>query len=401
MLQRLIWSNLAAQSAEQVALAAVPIVAALWLGAGAADTGVLAAVQTLPFLLLSLPAGILADRMARRPLMVGAEALRAVSLLLLPILAWTGHLSIPALAAVGFAAATATVVYSVTAPALVPTLVPRAEMGRANARLELARSMAFTAGPPLAGVLVAWAGGSAAFMLAAALSVAAALLLAGLPRGAPAPGRRGSILADLREGAGFAFRHPFIRPILLCSVAWNLSWFVMQAVYVLYAIAQLGFGPQQIGVSLGMYGVGMVTGALAAPAIARRIPFGMLIALGPIASVLAAGLLAGTVVAPSTPLAYAAFFVFGAGPILWTIAQTTLRQAVTPGAMLGRVSALMMMMSFGARPIGALLGGFVGERYGLGTAILLSGAGFVVQAAVILLSAVPRLQRLPDAPAAA
>ena len=116
MLRRLIWSNLAAQSAEQVALAAVPIVAALWLGAGPAETGVLAAVQTLPFLLLSLPAGLLADRMARRPLMVAAEALRAASLFALPLLAWAGLLSIQALALLGFLSATGTVVYSVTAP---------------------------------------------------------------------------------------------------------------------------------------------------------------------------------------------------------------------------------------------------------------------------------------------
>ena len=140
----------------------------------------------------------------------------------------------------------------------------------------------------------------------------------------------------------------------------------------------------------------MVAGALAAPTVGRRLGFGKMIALGPILSVLAAGLLAATVWTPSASLTFAAFFVFGAGPILWTIGQTTLRQAVTPGAMLGRVSALFMMMSAGARPVGALLGGFVGERYGLGAAVLLSGAGFVLQAAVLLLSAVPRLQRLPE-----
>ena len=96
--QRLAWSNLAAQSAEQMSLAAAPILAVLTLGAGAAETGILTAAQSLPFLLLSLPAGVLADRMRRKQLMVMAELLRAAALLTLPVLLWLGVLSLPMLA---------------------------------------------------------------------------------------------------------------------------------------------------------------------------------------------------------------------------------------------------------------------------------------------------------------
>lgn len=395
MLPRLIWSNLAAQSAEQVGLAAAPIVAALLLGATPAEAGALGAAQTLPFLLLSVPAGLLADRMARRRLMVVAEVLRAVALAALPLLAWTGALSIFSLGVIGFCAATATVVYSVTAPALVPSLVPRAGLAHANARLELARSVAFAAGPALAGAMVAWTSASWAFGIAAALSVVAALLLSGLPAGAPDPAAAQSHpWTALTEGARFAWTHVYIRPILLTSVAWNLGWFVLQAAYALYASQRLGFGAAQIGASLGLYGVGMITGSLLAGRLSRWMHFGRLIAVGPLASVVASALLALTIVGPSA-LAYAAFFVFGAGPILWTITQTTLRQAATPPAMLGRVSALMMMASFGARPVGAVLGGTVGSWYGLDAAILLSLALFVGQAIVLLRSAVPRLRTLP------
>ena len=396
MLNRLIWSNLAAQSAEQVALAAVPIVAAIWLAAGPAETGLLSAAQTLPFLLLSLPAGVLADRMPRRRLMVGAEILRALALTSLPLLAWAGLLSLAALGTITFAAATGTVVYSVTAPALVPSLVPRDRLAHANTRLELARSTAFAAGPPIAGAMVAWTSAPFAFALAASLSTGAALLLRGLPPGHPTH-QRATVFADLAEGARFAWAHPLIRPILLTAVIWNSSWFILQSVYTLYAIQALGMGPAQIGASLGMYGVGMVCGALAAPRIGRAMPFGWVITAGPLASVLAASLLALTVIHPAAWLAYAAYFVFGAGPILWTITQTTLRQAVTPAALLGRVSALMMMMSFGARPLGALLGGYVGERYGLGTAIILCTVGFALQALMIIASPLPRLPALPAA----
>lgn len=395
MPHRLISSNLAAQSAEQVSLAAAPIVAALLLGATPAEAGALGAAQTLPFLLLSVPAGLLADRMARRRLMVVAEVLRAIALAALPLLAWAGALSIFSLGVVGFCAATATVVYSVTAPALVPSLVPRAGLAHANARLELARSVAFAAGPPLAGALVAWTSASWAFGIAAALSVVAAVLLSGLPAGAPDPAAAyAHPWAALTEGARFAWTHVYIRPILLTSVAWNLGWFVLQATYALYASQRLGFGAAEIGLSLGLYGVGMIVGSVLAGQLSRMISFGWLIAIGPFVSVLASGLLALTIVGP-TWLAYAAFFAFGAGPIVWTIAQTTLRQAVTPAPMLGRVSALMMMASFGSRPVGALLGGAVGSAYGLDAAIMVSLTLFVGQAFVLMLSAIPRLRELP------
>src|SRR6188472_2967090 len=114
---RLAWSNLAAQSAEQVGLAAAPIVAVLAFGAGAGETGFLQTAQTLPFLLLAIPAGVLADRMSRRRLMACAEALRAASLAAILLLVQFGLLDLTLLGLLGFAGACGTVVYSVVAPA--------------------------------------------------------------------------------------------------------------------------------------------------------------------------------------------------------------------------------------------------------------------------------------------
>lgn len=393
---RLVLSNLAAQSADQLALAAVPIVAALWLGAGPGAIGALAAIQTLPFLLLSLPAGLLADRVSRRRLMTMAEAVRAFALALVPLAVWADRLTLWTLGAAGCIAAAGTVVYSVTAPALVPSLVTRQAIGHANARLELARSTAFAAGPALAGALIGWTGAGAAFAVAVLLSVMATTLLSGLPDGpAPVPSRT-TIRRALQEGWRFSWSHTLIRPILLTAVAWNLSWFILQSVYVLYAIDRLEMDAAGIGTSLAMYGVGMMAGAITAPLAMRRVGFGWVIACGPLASVLAAALLTMTLIWPVRGLAYAAFTVFGAGPILWTVAQTTLRQAVTPGALLGRVSAIFMVASSGARPLGAAIGGLVGQVLGLEAAILLAAAGFVVQAVILMASTVPKLQALPS-----
>ena len=398
---RLAWSNMAAQSAEQIALAAAPMVAVLALGAGPGETGLLSAAQTLPFLLLSFPLGVLADRVARRRLMTLAEAARAAALAMLPLLSTLGWLSVPALAVIGFAAATGTVAYSVAAPALVPALVPRATLAMANGRLELARSVAFAGGPALAGALVSWAGGSVAFVLAAALSALAVTLLAGVPEPTrPAPAHRHP-LRELQEGAAFAWTHRLLRPVLLTAVVWNCSWFVLQAVYVPYAVHRLGLEASGIGWTLACYGGGMLAGAVLAPRLMRRMTFGAALAAGPLVSVLAALCVVGTIRLPWAVLAGAGFFLFGAGPLLWTITQITLRQTVTPEGLLGRVSALVMTGSTGARPIGAALGGLIGVACGLECAVIVSALGFLVQALVILGSPLPRLRGVPgEEPAA-
>ncbi len=184
---RLAWSNLAAQSAEQIALAAAPIVAVLTLGVAEGQTGLLQTALTLPFVLFAIPAGLLADRISRRSLMAGAEALRAVALAAIVLLLALGALNLSLLALLGFAAVCGTVVYSVAAPALVPSLVSAELLPAANARIELARTIAFASGPALGGALVGWWGASPAFGFAAALSAIAVVLLSGIYEPARAP----------------------------------------------------------------------------------------------------------------------------------------------------------------------------------------------------------------------
>jgi hypothetical protein len=128
-------------------------------------------------------------------------------------------------------------------------------------------------------------------------------------------------------------------------------------------------------------------------------PFGRAILVGPAISVLAALTMVATIAMPSGLVAGASFFLFGVGPILWTITSTTLRQTVTPSVMLGRVSAIFLAVNTGARPIGAALGGFVGVTWGEPACLVVALIGFVIQAWMIFGSTIPALQRLP-APAA-
>jgi predicted MFS family arabinose efflux permease len=352
-------------------------------------------MQTLPFLLMSIPIGLLADRTSRKRLIIGSEVLRALALLALLAALLLGGLSIPVLAVLGFVGAIGTVGFSVTAPALLPALVSRDALAQANGRLELARSAAFAAGPALAGALVAWAGASAAFVLAAVLSGSAVALLSGLGEPARAPTAPRHPLLDLQDGARMVWSHPLLRPILLTAVAWNLSWFVLQAAYVPYAVRALGLSASGVGFTLAIYGVGMVLGALLAPRVVAAMPFGRAIQLGPAASVLGAAVMVATLLLPSGWLAGLSFFLFGVGPVIWTITSMTLRQTVTPGAMLGRVSALFLTVNMGVRPLGAALGGFVGAHWGESACLWLALFGFCVQLWIILRSRVSQLQQLP------
>jgi predicted MFS family arabinose efflux permease len=384
---RLAWSNLAAQSAEQIALAAAPIVAVLLLGVGEGQTGLLQTALTLPFILFAIPAGLLADRISRRWLMAGSEALRAMALAGILVLIWLGLLTLPLLALLGFVAVCGTVAYSVAAPALVPSLVSPQLLPAANARIELARTVAFASGPALGGV--------PAFGFAAALSVSAVVLLSGIYEPAREPAPRRHPLQEIKEGAVFVLHHPLLRPVFITQFIFNTASFLLLAVFVPYAVRHLALSATGVGTTLAMYGVGMVVGALLATRVMRRLPFGIVIGLGPVTGFVAAAVMALTTLIPTPWLAALSFFLLGAGPILWVISTTTLRQSVTPPRLLGRVSAINIM-SYGARPVGSALGAIVGGLYSAEACLYLAAAIFGAQALVILMSPAVSLARQPE-----
>ncbi|MBS0547188.1 MAG: MFS transporter [Proteobacteria bacterium] len=392
---RLVWSNLVAQSAEQIALAAAPIVAVLLLGAGEGATGALQTALTLPFVLFAIPAGLMADRMKRRRLMAAAEALRAGALLAILLAIVTGTLTLWLLALLGFVAVCGTVVYSVAGPALVPSMVSPQSLPAANARIELGRTVAFAAGPALGGLLVGWIGAGPAFGFAAALSIVAVVLLSGIVEPAREPKPRRHPWQEIKEGASFVFHHELLRPVFVTQFIFNTAWFLIQSVFVPYGVHKLGLSAAGIGIVLGTYGIGMVVGALCATRILRVVSFGTVVGLGPVAGLMAAIVMALTTVFPTPLLAGLSFFLLGAGPILWVISTTTLRQSVTPPSLLGRVSAINIM-AYGARPLGAGLGALVGGLYGAETCLYLAVAGFAIQALVIWMSRAVALPRQPE-----
>ncbi len=405
---RLWIANMAAHGADQLSIAALPLMAALALGASPQEMGMLGAAQTMPYLLLSLVAGLWADRWPRHWLMAGSEAGRALLLLSLPVLVYAGWLGLGVLSVIGFLLAAASVVFNIASQAYLPVLVPRTALAAANAKLEFTRATAIFLGPGLAGVVAAWASPAIALAASGLGSIWAAWLLRdpSMRRNLPAMPEgqaRQAMLPALAEGMRLVWRQSLLRAIAGCAMVWNLSWFLLMAVFVLYANQELGLGAAEIGVAMGLQGAGMLLASLAVPYLQRTLPFGLLIIIGPVLSLLGAAsialssLSAGGDMRTGILLVGAGFLLFGLGPMLWTISQNSLRQALVPAQLIGRASAIQQVVSLGMRPLGALLGGWVGGVWGLPAAIWLAALGFVAQLLLVLMSQLPQLKALPEA----
>lgn len=375
--------------ADQLALAAIPLIATLLLGAGPGMTGALVAAQGAAWLLVALPAGVLADRRDRRRLLIGGALLAAAGFGAAALVAKTA----PLLALAGFAGASGVVVAALAAFALVPALVERPALPRANALMELGRAVATLAAAPLAGLAAAQGLPQAALGLAGLAGLAAAVAAARLPRPAAMPATpRAAMGAALREGAGFVHEEPLLRAIAMAAVAWNAGFFALMAIAVPLALGPLDLTAAAAGLALGGYGAGLVAGALAAPALARAQPIGRLLLAGPGLSVLG---IAALLVAPGGAALGFCMALLGFGPMVWQVAQTSLRQAVTPAALLGRVGAVMQVAVFGVRPLGALAGGALAAAQGPAAALGLAALGFGLSLLAVAQSPLARLHHLP------
>jgi predicted MFS family arabinose efflux permease len=383
-------------AADQLALATLPLTATLVLGAGPDILGLLVAVQSAAWLLVTLPAGAWVDRMPRRTLLIVGLGFGLGASIVAVLAAIAGFTSLLGLAA--FVGASGTVIYLLTTVSLLPSLVPAADLPRANARLELARASVSLAAPFVAGLLAqklspTWGYGLAA--VGAGLALACIVALPRLPAvrtGAERP----TVWSAIEEGARFVVRHELLRGISLCAIFWNFAFFALLAVWAPLALGPLGLDPARMGLAQSAYGAGMILGALVAPAVSRRLPPLATLIFGPAASVIAAGLFLLAKPGDGFALAAAGHFLVGFGPMLWLICQTTVRQLVTPAPLLGRVNATVQTAIYGVRPLGALAGGLVAAQAGLHAALLLIAACFLLSTLVIVLSPLARLRVLPQ-----
>ena len=363
---RKLWAASAASNlGDGVWLVAAPLLAATLTRDPALVAG-LAFAQRLPWLLFPLLSGALADRLDRRRAMVAVAAFRAALVGTLGIAVLFGWASLPILYVIFFLIATGETLFDTSAAAVLPAVVPRERLPKANARL--AGTWTVTnqfVGPPLGGLLFATAAG-VPFLLGAGGLALAASLLASLrgsfkaARGESHP--PGGLRAEIGEGVRWLWRHQLLRTVALAMGLLNLTLVAQVSIMVLFAEDRLRLGPEGYGALLTAYGVGGMLGSLIAERVLAQLGGSryLRLAIAVEAAVPAAIALSGSPFVVGALLA-----LFGVHAVVWGTLLASLRQELTPARLRGRVASVHALIEHGTAAPGALLGGFLATHFGL------------------------------------
>jgi predicted MFS family arabinose efflux permease len=394
----------ASQLGEQAGQVTLPLIAVLALNAGATQLGVLRAVEQAPILLLSLFAGAWVDGRRTRPVMMLADLGRALALSAIPAAYLLGVLAIPVLLVVAFLVGSLSVFFEVAYQASLVRLVRRDQLVQGNSALEGSRSAAQFGGPALGGALVsllsapiAIAGGAFFFALSF-LSIRRIRRRERRPEHAGPPAR---IWRRIHEGLRLVAGDTTLRAVGLASAAFQFSFAALMTVYLLYLPRGLHLPGAAVGLVLAAMGPGAVLGSLLSARLPRRFGYGRVLVSSAVladAVMLCAPALGGST-AVTVPLLMAINFVFGACGQLVDVTIMSVRQALIPVPMQGRVVATINVAGMGLTPLGSLLGGCLAGWWGLRMSLLLTAAALTLSPLVMALSPLARLGRdLPAEP---
>ncbi|WP_168197267.1 MFS transporter [Kribbella sp. ALI-6-A] len=371
---------------------ALPLVAVVGLGASAAEMGVLAALAVVPHLVLGLPAGVWVDRGSRRRFMVVADVGRAGLLAAIPLLAATGELRMPHLYVVAVLTGALTVVSDTASLALLPALVRREELVEANSASMLSQTLASTAGPAGAGLLIQLLSAPVAVAVDAVSyvgSAVASFLIKEPPRETP---QTSWPRLDLTTGLKELFRDPVLAGLTRSATVAAVAGAMQGPLVVLYLVRELHWSPLLVGVAITTLGASSVFGTLIAPAYSNKLGIGPAYLIGQLIASCAGFALA----LAWWPLVFIGQVMTGLGMPLYGVPQRALRQALVPDHLLGRTTAAWRTLVIGGQTVGALAGGLVGTLLDLRAALVLSSLGMLAGLMLALLSPVKTLRQLPS-----
>ena len=364
----------------QITVLALPLTAVTVLNASPTQMGFLMAAEIAPFVLLSLPAGVWLDRMRKLPVYVVGEMVFAAALMTVPIAAWTGYLTMTWLYAVGVVLGCVHVFAGSAAQIVLTQIVSRDRLVEAHSKNALAVSGSEIAGPGLAGALIKLLGAPIAIAFDAILIAGSVLLLRGIRVNEKvAPAGSTNFMTQLREGVNFVARTRMLWTLALFVGCWQLLHHMASVVQILVATRELGMTAQAIGLCYVGMGVGTILASVYGKRVSEKFGPGPTIVAG--IAVSAAGWLA-LAIAPANVwgVIFFGFMLtcFSGGATLIFVNFLSLRQAVTPEPLLGRMTSTMRwLILIGAAP-GALIGGYVGEHFGLRKSLALAGVGAIV-----------------------
>ena len=403
--RRLFTSILISSLGGQVSMLALPLTAAVLLSASPTQMGMLTAFELLPFVLLSLPSGVWLDRVRKLPVYIAGEVLLAVALATVPLAWWLGWLSMGWMYAVGFILGCVHVVAGTAAQIVLTQVVPRERLVEAHAKNALASSGSEVVGPGLAGALIKAVSAPVALLIDAFALLCSVLVLRGIEVKETVQARVGAaFLPDLKEGLRFVRDTPLLVAMAITMGAWQMCHYAAVVVQILFATRTLGMSEADVGLSFVGLGLGTVLASALGKRISARLGVGPSLILG--LAVAGVGW-AFCSVAPMGWLGLTAFaamlFCFGFGAVLTFINFLSLRQAVTPAPLLGRMTSTMRWLMLLPAGPGALIGGWLGDHVGLRASLGFAGFGALLVAGLAwrhpLIRSVTRLPEPAPLPA--
>jgi MFS family permease len=387
---------------DQVTLLAVPLIAVLTLGATPEQMGLLTAAGLLPHLLFSLPAGVWMDRVrSRRRLMILFDLGRAVVVGSIAVTFVVGALSLPQLFITTFVAGTLGVAFDLGWSTQFVTVVERDEYLTATSMFNGSRSLAQVAGPLIGGTLIQVFSAPLAVVVDAVSYLFSAFFLTRIHTPEPQiePSTEG-LHSQLTIGLSFIARDRVMRTALASVATVNFFSYAFSAVFILYAVNELGLNPGQIGFALGAGAIGAVVGAIVAARVGRRIGVGPAYALGLI--LLPAGSLLIPLTSPGWPielivgLLFASELISGFGVMILDVNAGAIIPSRTPHAIRSRAMGGWRVVNMGIRPIGAVVGGFLGGAIGVRETLFIGAIGAMLGVLFLIGSPVLGLREVPE-----
>jgi MFS family permease len=390
------------QFGSSISELALPIIAVRLLHASAFEVAALGTVEFLPFLLFTLPAGVWVDRLPRRAVLIAGDVGRGLLLCSVPIAYFTGHLTLAQLFVVGFFTGILTVFFDVAYQSYLPALVPREHLVEGNSKLEVTRSAGQLAGPPAAGGLIQLLTAPYAVVWdSVSFFISGAFLFSIRKKEAPLEkqedGRRAGMRHELWEGLLYVVKHPYLRPQAISTGVSNFFSNVAFSIVIVFAIRTLHMSNGLIGVVFGLGSIGWLSGAALAPRIQRWLGVGGATILGAAMSGPGTLLVALTPQSFPVPFLVMGTIIGGCGAVVYNIQQVSLRQAITPERMQGRMNSVMRFLVWGPIPLGALLGGALATTFGLRTALVVGAVGGFTSTIPIIFSPIRKLKTIPEA----
>jgi MFS family permease len=383
---------------DQITLIALPLVGVFALHASAAQMGFLGAALLLPNLFFSLHAGAWVDRRGRRRQMMIATSLgRAALLVTIPLAYAFGLLTLAQLYVVGFLFGTLDVLFYVSYSTLFVSLVPRERYLEASSLLNGSRAFSFVAGPSVGGALVQALSAPVALVADALTFLCSAFTMSSIsPEEPPTePAQRGHIKAGIR----YIRNSPIVKASLLTTATINFFNFIFWALFLLYATKTLGVRPGVLGLVLGAASVGGLIGSVVTGRLSRRMGVGPAFVLGCVlfpAPLVLVPLARGSHLAVLACL-FLAEFGSGFGVMVLDITGNAIKTALVPDRLRARVAGAYMVVNYGVRPVGALVGGALGTWIGLQPTLWIATVGAIFGVFWLLPSPIPRLRELPEA----